>query len=73
MRYGDDKTIHSSTWFDVEVGPNGEVVAIWFRCHPIAFKTSYVDEDRAVEMRQMYQESDREYLKVRAIEDGLDS
>lgn len=50
--YGDDKTIHRTTAVDVETH-NGEVVSVWFRCQPIAFRQSEVDEGRADAMRRM--------------------
>ena len=54
FRYGDDRTIHRTGYVDVEVDQNGQVVAVWFRCHPIPFRQSKAHADRAVDMRQMY-------------------
>jgi hypothetical protein len=50
--YGDDGTIHRNGYLDVETF-GGQVVAVWFRCQPIAFKQTAVDRDRAVEMQSM--------------------
>lgn len=50
--YGDDGTIHRTTFLDVETH-NGVVVAVWFRCQAIAFKQCDVDADRAAEMLAM--------------------
>jgi hypothetical protein len=50
--YGDDGTIHQTTVLDVETY-KGEVVSVWFRCQPIAFEQTEVDEDRATAMRVM--------------------
>lgn len=51
--YGHDKTIHRTTQLDVEVDKNGEVVAVWFRCQPLPFRQSNVDDWRAKSMRAM--------------------
>lgn len=53
--YGDGGTIHATTALDVEVH-NGKVVAVWFRCQPLAFKATQVNASRAAEMRSMYTE-----------------
>lgn len=50
--YGDDMTIHRTTTVDVETR-NGQVVAVWFRCQPVAFRQSEVGADRAAEMLAM--------------------
>lgn len=52
IRYGDDKTIHRSGDVNVEVGPEGDVVSVWFRCCLLPFTESRVDHRRAAEMRQ---------------------
>lgn len=52
--YGHDKTIHPNTEVNVETDDNGNVVAVWFRCQPIAFTQSNRGEQRAQEMRSMY-------------------
>jgi hypothetical protein len=57
FRYGDNKTIHRTGQVDVEVDRFGQVVAVWFRCHPVPFRQSDAGHNRAAEMRQMYQES----------------
>ncbi len=56
MHYGDDKTIHQSGYVDVELGPNGKVVAVWFRCAVVPFKETRVGRERADEMVHMYKE-----------------
>lgn len=53
-RYGDDKTVHASDYVNVEVNSVGQVVAVWFRCHPVLFKQSYADRTRSVQMEAMY-------------------
>lgn len=50
--YGDNATIHSTTILNVETH-NGEVVSVWFRCQPIAFDQTEVDDDRATAMKAM--------------------
>lgn len=57
MIYGEDRTIHSNGYFDVETR-NGEVVAVWFRCMPVPFLQSKVNAARAREMQNMYVTSD---------------
>lgn len=50
--YGGTGTIHGSTLLDVEVH-NGQVVSVWFRCQPLAFRQLDVDDRRAEEMIRM--------------------
>lgn len=52
--YGSGGTIHQTGHLDVEVAPDGDIVAIWFRCQPLPFKVTDADRGRAVEMRSMY-------------------
>jgi hypothetical protein len=54
MIYGHDKTIHGTEHLDVEVDKHGQVVAVWFRCMALPFEQRAANEDRAVEMGQMY-------------------
>ena len=49
-RYGDDRTIHTSGDVNVEIGPTGKVVAVWFRCRMLPFTQTRVDGFRALEM-----------------------
>ncbi len=49
-RYGDDKTIHSTGEVNVELGPDGNVVAVWYRCRMLPFTQTRVDPFRALEM-----------------------
>ncbi len=44
---GGDETIHHTGTIDIQVRPDGEVVAVWFRCLSLPFTVSVV-EDRAV-------------------------
>jgi hypothetical protein len=55
LRYGDDRTIHRTTVVNVELDRRGEVVAVWFRCHPVPFTQDVVEDLRAAEMRRMYE------------------
>jgi hypothetical protein len=50
--YGDGGTWHHTEHLDVETY-HGEVVAVWFRCQPVAFKQTAVKLDRATEMKLM--------------------
>lgn len=36
--YGDGGTIHGTTHLDVEVDPDGKVVAVWFRCQVLPYR-----------------------------------
>lgn len=52
--YGHDRTIHQTNHVDVEIGPDGVVVAVWFRCQMLPFTSSAVAADRASEMLSAY-------------------
>jgi hypothetical protein len=65
MRYGDNRTIHHSGKVSVEVGPEGRVVSVWFRCHPLAFTADTVGIERAEDMDRMYE---KEPAPIRAID-----
>lgn len=49
-RYGDDRTIHHTGHVDVEIGPDDEVCAVWFRCRLLPFKSSRVVDGRVSDM-----------------------
>lgn len=53
--YGRDGTIHRTAHLDVEIDAQGLVVAVWFRCQPLPFKQVNVLNQRAVDMRKMYE------------------
>lgn len=53
--YGSTGTIHYRGWVDVET-VGDRVVAVWFRCQPLPFKSREVDGVRASEMFRMYRE-----------------
>lgn len=56
INYGYNKTIHRTTEVNIERDPRtGVVVAVWFRCMMLPFTDSTVDQERANEMRQAYQ------------------
>jgi hypothetical protein len=48
--YGDGGTIHNTAHLDVEIGPDGHVVSVWFRCQILPFVEHRVDADRATSM-----------------------
>jgi len=50
FRYGDDGTIHHTGHVDVELGPTGTVVAVWFRCRMLPFSQSVVADSRVQSM-----------------------
>lgn len=52
--YGDGGTIHNSNVLDIEIGPDGKVCAVWFRCQMLPFRQVKVDLDRANEMTVAY-------------------
>ena len=52
--YGDGGTIHSTSHIDVEVDSNGDVVALWYRCMQLPFKTTVATPQRAEEMRSAF-------------------
>jgi hypothetical protein len=51
-RYGDENTIHHTNTVDVEIGPDGEACAVWFRCRMLPFTSSRVIDSRASDMRE---------------------
>ena len=51
--YGNKNTMHGSEEVNVELDEDGKVVAVWFRCLPLAFTQHVKGEKRAVEMRAM--------------------
>ena len=53
MRYGYGNTIHQTGNVNVEIGPDGHVVAVWFRCMPLPFDEHVVDQSRADDMKRM--------------------
>jgi len=63
LRYGDDRTIHGTTKFDIETDSKGNVVALWFRCLALPFVQAKVNKQRAMEMRNMAVD----HLKVKAV------
>lgn len=72
--YGDDKTIHTTKYLDIETDAGGEVVAVWFRCASLPFRQVTVDENRADQMRSMYyQYNGGVYPKIEAIKLTLES
>jgi hypothetical protein len=50
MIYGHDRTIHQTGEVNVEIGPDGKVVAVWFRCAMLPFTQHIVDQERAEDM-----------------------
>jgi hypothetical protein len=74
MRYGDKGTIHQSEMLDIETDERGNVVGVWFRCLALPFRQVRVDENRADQMRAIYQQTDGNiYPKIKAIEVTLKS
>jgi hypothetical protein len=47
-------TIHGTRNVNIEVGPDGKVVSVWFRCMLVPFDVDFVDTRRAAEMRDAY-------------------
>ena len=63
-RYGGDGTIHQTGGVDVEIGPDGRVVSVWFRCAMLPFREARVDEGRAASMRAAYVEAPARIVAV---------
>jgi len=68
-RYGDDKTIHRTSMVNVELDKHGQVVSVWFRCHPVPFDQHVASDDRAEEMRSMYRGNSIPGVKAIVFED----
>lgn len=49
-RYGDRNTIHSNGDVHVEIGPDGNVCAVWYRCRLLPFTQTRVIDSRASEL-----------------------
>lgn len=54
INYGDNRTIHGTTYLHVETDNHGNVVAVWFRCRALPFEQVKTDCIRAGEMKEMY-------------------
>jgi hypothetical protein len=46
--YGWNGTIHGTEALDVEIGPDGRVIAVWFRCQMLPFNVSHVSHARNI-------------------------
>jgi hypothetical protein len=64
MIYGRNNTIHGTKHVNVELDKNGKVVSVWFRCCAIPFDQTVVDDERAAELRTMYERGIPELLAV---------
>ncbi len=51
--YGDGTTLHDTGHVDVEIGPDGHVCAVWFRCRTLAFQEHRVTAERAADVRHL--------------------
>ena len=49
-------TIHKRNKLDIEVDSNGNVVSVWYNCVALPFEVHKVENERANEMRKMYNE-----------------
>jgi hypothetical protein len=58
FNYGGDRTIHRTEELNVELDKTGKVVSVWFRCMALPFDQTVVDDERAAEMRAMYERGD---------------
>lgn len=65
MIYGHDRTIHQTGDVNVEIGPDGQVVAVWFRCAMLPFTQHKVDAARAEDMLSAYS---RPLARIQAID-----
>lgn len=66
--YGGNGTIHSTKHLDVELGPDGTVIAVWFRCQMLPFVEHRVDESRA-KLLDYFLDSTLKLLSVELQED----
>ena len=46
--------MHRTGVVNIEVGPDGHVSAVWFRCLRVPFDETLVSADRSAEMRKSY-------------------
>ena len=53
FRYGDGNTIHDSGDVNVELGPTGEVCAVWYRCRLLPFTQNVVPDTRVASMLEV--------------------
>jgi hypothetical protein len=53
--YGHNKTWHQTGEVNVELGPDGKVCSVWFRCRLLPFTETVTDEQRAESMRHTYE------------------
>jgi hypothetical protein len=67
--YGWDETVHAGGEVNVELDSKGNVVAVWFRCTPLAFTQSTADKARAEDMRRMYEHGSIPKITALALED----
>jgi hypothetical protein len=65
--YGGDGTIHGNGEVNVETDKDGLVVAVWFRCQPLPFIQHSVQDNRAEEMRGLYENETRQLPNIDAI------
>lgn len=66
--YGDGGTIHSSVELDVETR-DGMVLAVWYRCQPLAFRQVEVGYSRATELTEVIQSYGAPMLRGVVLED----
>ena len=52
IRYGDGNTYQHSGEVNVEIGPEGDVVAVWYRCRRLPFTETRIDLHRVNELRR---------------------
>lgn len=72
VMYGRDGTIHQTTNVNVELDRHGKVVSVWFRCCPLAFTQSVVDDDRAAELHHVYSNGGQRIVAVETTANGAD-
>lgn len=65
-KYGGKNTIHNTNHIDVETTPDGRVVAVWFRCLPLAFIQHDIDSNRDKEMKNLYN-NEKEIKKLDSV------
>lgn len=51
--YGWNGTVHASELLNIQLGPDGKPIAVWFRCQMLPFDVSHVNQPRGVENQSL--------------------
>lgn len=64
LRYGDGATAHRTGTIDIEIGPDGKVAGVWFRCMYLPFTQAVVGPDRARVLNDIYKDTKHKLIAV---------